>query len=530
MPEKTQLHGVAKLFENYSEVTEPSEAQVEGQIPPWLDVTILRNGPGMFRIGDTEYSHWFDGLAFIQRYFFQEGKMFYSARYLESEAYKINIAANRIVVGEFGTSGFTDPCKGFLGKLQTFFSEEHVTDNASVNFFSVGDTVWAATETPRVVRVDPKNIKTLDNFDFNKTITLHTFTAHQQYDLENNVYHIGSRFGKNTDYVFTVTKNPKRTNKSTTEALEETSIVAEIQASESLYPAYYHSFGMTENYFILFESPLRLDLKRLIARKILNISFKESMVWRENSPIHIRVIDKRSGKEVERKFRHDSLFSFHQANAFEKDGFIIMDYCAMERAGNLSQFDLKEIRSGGLAKAGDPKEAAYCYRMIIPLDFDPKNLKENQDLLKGKDFAGGCKAIWKNGEVWLQQEKLSEYAFEFPKINMRENLKPHRFIYGAGLEWNSGGKVSLVKVDTVTRKTITWKRDHDEQIAGEPLFVQAPGAKDEDEGVILAPILNFSDDDTPFVLVLNAKNFEELARCRVNHRVPLGFHAQVYPN
>jgi hypothetical protein len=46
-----------------------------GQIPSWLSVTLVRNGPGMFKIGDTEYKHWFDGLAYIQRYYFKNGKV-----------------------------------------------------------------------------------------------------------------------------------------------------------------------------------------------------------------------------------------------------------------------------------------------------------------------------------------------------------------------------------------------------------------------------------------------------------------------
>ena len=425
MVAETQSPGLVKLFKNFSEVVEPSEAKVEGRIycvksdimdiflgkiPSWLNVTMLRNGPGMFKIGETEYKHWFDGLAFIQRYYFNDGKMFYSARYVESEAYKLAMAENRIVLSEFGVTGFQDPCKGVFGKLQNFFSEEQITDNASVNFFAVGDTVWAATETPRVIQVDLKTLSTLDNFDFRNCFAMNTFTAHQQFDWENNVYHIGSKFGKSTEYIFAVTKNPKNDNKTHTEALKETSVIAKIHASDSLNPVYYHSFGMTENYLILFESPLRIELAKLLTRRILNLSFKECMFWKENAPVEVRVIDKRTGKEVNTKFRHAPFFAFHQANAYEKDGCIIMDYCAMERAGNLSQFDLHEMRTGGLAKNNDPREAAICYRMVIPLDFDSTGLKENQDLLAGKSFARECKAIWKKNEVWLEHERLSEYG------------------------------------------------------------------------------------------------------------------------
>lgn len=36
---------------------------------------MVRNGPGMFKIGDTEYKHWFDGMAYIQRYHFEDAKV-----------------------------------------------------------------------------------------------------------------------------------------------------------------------------------------------------------------------------------------------------------------------------------------------------------------------------------------------------------------------------------------------------------------------------------------------------------------------
>ncbi|PIO60420.1 hypothetical protein TELCIR_18082, partial [Teladorsagia circumcincta] len=63
-----------RLFENFENVDTPQECQVTGSIPSWLHGTMVRNGPGMFKIGDTEYKHWFDGMAYIQRYHFEDGK------------------------------------------------------------------------------------------------------------------------------------------------------------------------------------------------------------------------------------------------------------------------------------------------------------------------------------------------------------------------------------------------------------------------------------------------------------------------
>ena len=39
------------------------------------------------------------------------GKVSYRSRFLQSQSYKKNMAANRIVVSEFGTVAHPDPCK-----------------------------------------------------------------------------------------------------------------------------------------------------------------------------------------------------------------------------------------------------------------------------------------------------------------------------------------------------------------------------------------------------------------------------------
>ena len=39
-----------------------------GCVPAWLSGRLLRNGPGMFKIGDTKYKHWFDGQALLHSF------------------------------------------------------------------------------------------------------------------------------------------------------------------------------------------------------------------------------------------------------------------------------------------------------------------------------------------------------------------------------------------------------------------------------------------------------------------------------
>ena len=45
-----------------------------GTIPQWLNGQLIRNGPGLFEVGDTKYSHFFDGLSLLHSFTINQGK------------------------------------------------------------------------------------------------------------------------------------------------------------------------------------------------------------------------------------------------------------------------------------------------------------------------------------------------------------------------------------------------------------------------------------------------------------------------
>ncbi|VDO18754.1 unnamed protein product [Heligmosomoides polygyrus] len=187
-----------------------------GTVPTWLQGTMVRNGPGMFKIGDTEYKHWFDGMAYIQRYHFEDAKMFYSARYLEGDDYNECMRANRIITGSFGTVALPDPCKTIFQRfalpsirmVSYFTSDIRLSDRCSVAFIANGDAVYALTESPYMVRIDLDNLDRIEKVDFrgHLKLNLHTNTAHFHSDHDGNVYNIGTILGH--CYAFTKTTNP----------------------------------------------------------------------------------------------------------------------------------------------------------------------------------------------------------------------------------------------------------------------------------------------------------------------------------
>src|SRR5690349_11044501 len=109
-----------------------------GTIPSWLQGTLLRNGPGLTKVGDTNYKHVFDGLALIHKFRVENGQISYQSKFLRSDSYTKNMAANRIVVNEFGTSAYPDPCQSIWKRFMSYFTIS-ITDNDNINIYPIGD-------------------------------------------------------------------------------------------------------------------------------------------------------------------------------------------------------------------------------------------------------------------------------------------------------------------------------------------------------------------------------------------------------
>ena len=87
---------------------------IAGDVPEWLEGCLIRNGSGKYNVGKDQYKHLFDGLSVLHQYRFEKGKVWYRNKLLDSEAKRRNLAAQRIVVGEFGTVHVPDPCKSIF--------------------------------------------------------------------------------------------------------------------------------------------------------------------------------------------------------------------------------------------------------------------------------------------------------------------------------------------------------------------------------------------------------------------------------
>jgi beta,beta-carotene 9',10'-dioxygenase len=457
-------------FRSLRRETTLDDVPVRGTLPAWLTGTLVRTTPAVFEVREQHLKHWFDGLAMLYRFAFSANRISYASRYLHSRSYEEALKKGEISRGEFATN----PRRNLLERLVAFFHLK-LTDNASVNVDRLADEFVAYTETPLPVRFDPDTLATLGHHTYTRGINGQISTAHPHLDaIRGRHYNYVLEFGRKSRYLIFAIET--KTGQGT--------VVATISTD---CPAYMHSFGMTERYLVLAEFPLVVHPLRL---KFSGEPLIQNYRWKPERGTRFHVIDKETG-EVVRRAQGQSFFAFHHVNGFEQGDDVIVDIVAYPDAGVIDQLYLDRVRSAA------------------PLTLTGKLIR----------FRIGPK-----GDT--RDETLSAALMEFPRMDYtRRAGRRYRYVYAAGNEVPGNFWDKLVKLNLDCGANAAWYEAS--CYPGEPVFVPAPSAANEDDGAILSVVLD-ARKDASFLLILDAATFQELARAELPHHVPFGFHGNYF--
>jgi len=538
----------SNFFRNCDKPTlEPVEGEVKGTIPTWLNGTLYRNGPGIQKVGPDHYKHFFDGLAVIHRFHIVDGKITYNNRPLESDSYRTNMAAERIVVSEFGTYGVGDPCDTMFNKFKSLFvfggskdksaAKEKITDNCLINVGHFGDELFAMTESMFIRRVDPTTLKTIGS----KTrladyLAVSQATAHPHVLEDGTVLNVGNNYYHKKGTHYCIVSIPPTFDSNDSSGFKNAKIIAEIPARWKYYPGYVHSFGMTTDKIIFIEQPYCFKIPKMIIQPLTHCSYRDCLGWYPNQKTKIYVVSMSTGEIHPIVYETDNLFTFHHCNAYEENGQIVVDVAGYND-GNFISYSVD--RDTMREHSQDPKHmltGTSARRYVLPLTKPEKIEDDNQNLVTLENTKAQA-TIRKNDDkiIDLTPEILYPEWFEFPRINYKYNGKKHKYIYGAtSSKERSNVSVfpepdNLTKLDTTkTGKNMFW---HEAGIiASEPVFVPNPTIEnpEEDDGVLLAALLYEKDQFKTTLLVLDAKDMKELGRVefKANGPVPTTFHGQ----
>lgn len=453
-------------FADLDEEVALDSIELRGELPGWLEGSLVRVTPARFDLAGGHVEHWFDGLAMLNRFGFAGGRVSYASRFLQSRSYE------RAQRGERGGQGFaTDPCRAIFKRVQSIFSPDF-SDNANVNLMRLGERYVAMTETPLPLEWDVETLATRGHpWAAPGQIT----TAHPHQDRERGeAVNYAARLGPRSSYRVYATG-----------ADGDPRTVAEVPVRE---PAYMHSFSLTERYVVLAEYPLVVNPLRIA---LGSQSFIESYRWKPERGTRFRVIDRHTGAE-RITASAEPFFCFHHVNAWEDGGDVVVDLIAYDDASVISELYIDRLRTGYTP------QRSQLRRYRIPAD-------------------GGR----------AEGELLLDRAVELPRIDYaRVNARSYRVMYAAGIRPETPDWMNeLVRFDVCDRSLRTWHEDG--CYPGEPVFVGRPGREREDDGCVLSVVYD-SAAERSFLLVLDASSFSELARAKAPHHIPFGFHGQFF--
>jgi carotenoid cleavage dioxygenase-like enzyme len=456
-------------FEDLEHEGEIARLPLAGALPGWLRGTLVRNGPGRWRLGAVSLGHWFDGFAMLHRFHLADGQVGYANRLLDSRFLR---HARRH--GRLGQRTFTsDPRRTWWSKLYAYLLPTP-GDNALVNLVPHGAELLALTESTAQLRVDPRTLETLGSMIYRDRLRGHVTTAHPHVDgVRREMINLLTRYGRVSRHQFY--RLPFGSDRR-----------EPIGVLESGEPSYQHSFAVTASTVALIEYPL---VVRPLSLSFGNDSILGSYRWKPVLGTRIRVLDRASGR-LRATFRAAPRFGFHQVNAFEDGGQLVLDVAVNDTPEILDTLSLARLRAGGRRTF----PVLHRYRLDLTT-------------------------------ATLEEGALGDETIDFPAIDPRTAGRPTAVVYGVGIAdaQRSSFLDQLVRCDITAGTRAVWRQEG--CYPGEPVVVPEPGSPLADAGVVLSVVLD-ARSRRSFLLVLDARSFAELARAELPHHIPFGFHGQ----
>jgi carotenoid cleavage dioxygenase len=245
-----------------------------------------------------------------------------------------------------------------------------------------------------------------------------------------------------------------------------------------------HDMSLTERYAIVYDLPVTVNLD-VMAR-----GYQFPFAWAPERPAHVGLLP-RSGDAADIVWCEvDPCYVFHPLNAYDTDdGNVVVDVCRYDR---LFDLDLN-------GPFGDSMPTFD--RWVI----EPAARR-------------------------VHETRIDDRPQEFPRHNPRVALQPHRFGYTAEVVEGPNLHGDILKYDVETGAVETHSFGFGRGGA-EPVIVPKDGRAEEDAAWILTVVYD-ATDDTSELCILDAADMRgpEVARIRLPHRVPFGFHGNWVPD
>ena len=434
---------------------------VDGEIPEDIYGAFFRTGPNPQFPPLGDY-HWFSGDGMIHAFYFENGKVSYRNRWVRTIKWKLEREAGRSLFTAYSTTP-SDPS----------VKDVEIDGRGNVNIVPFGDQILALEGSKPPIVIDPVTLSTGKQETFGGQLR-GTTSAHPKIDPETGEM-----------LVFAPSTTGLLSSDMSFQIVGADGVVTRSEIFDTPYPALVHDFATTRNYAIFPIMPLVGSKERLR-------NGQSAYAWEPERGNHIGVLPRKGKLEDMRWFRGEEGYVYHVLNAYEDGDEIICDVFEFEEAPLFPRAD---------GKSSQPE------RWVPRLFRWRFNLAGNTDE--------------------YTREQLDDLPCEFGRFDERRAGLSYRYGYfGADTlhNYRTGQFNAIGRRDHETGKTDLYISDPG-CVMEEPVHLPKSEAAAEEDGYVISMMYD-SSSNTSSLGLFDAKDIGQgpIARVRLDHRVPFGFH------
>ncbi len=434
---------------------------------------MLSNGPGWTKVGDR-LAHPFDGHGYVRAFEFQrDGSLRLRARFVQTPAYKDELAAGRLVHRGLGTN----PSPHFWKNLGAGLGGRNVANTTIVRW---NGALLAGWEGGAPYALDADSLETRGEATFDGALEGQATLAHMKHDVaQDRLVTCSVKMGRATSLTFREFDAAGK--------LVHTRVAAMPSA------LFAHDFVITPSWYVLVSNPLRMKLGELARFAVGASTLINCIETDPSAPGAVYLVPRTSAAPMRAVPLPDRAFAVHYGNAFERDGAVHLDACLFNDFTFGMEFGFQGQTSALDPTKPDERAPQRLYRITV------------------KDTA-----------TWSQ---LAPHGIDFPRVHpAHEGLETPALYGGARADTRHSDPFdSVIRVDLLdpSRPPDLWSAPQD-VFVGEPVFV--PSVERADEGHVLV-LLSDGGSACSTLAVFNAKSLSSGPIARVPMPLlPYAFH------
>jgi all-trans-8'-apo-beta-carotenal 15,15'-oxygenase len=302
--------------------------RVEGRLPPELEGTLVRTGPGLYESFGQRVAHSFEADGALMGVRLSGGKAEGAVRVVESEGLLEERRRGRPLFGSRAPA---------LARLSNLLGRR-TKNTGNTSILAWQHRLFAMVESNKPMEISPDDLSTLGETDLGGAITT-AFSAHPH-----------AVVGRKAFYNFGLAYGPK-----TSLVLYELPFVGRARRMFDLplaRPVMLHDFAATERHFVFFVSPARIR----ILRALLGLgSFGDLVTWEPDDGTEVIVVPIDAPERTVR-FEVPAFFQWHFAGCWERGRELVVHYA---RHDDMTSF--QQLRA-----CGPTPQGRLCEAVIDP--------------------------------------------------------------------------------------------------------------------------------------------------------------------